>query len=125
MSAPRTDPVAWTSPNGIDWTPDADPSGHFRGILPSIVSTSSAIVVATCCGASGMSFLRTSSDGITWQDSAPPGAERTGSIRVAAAGETFLGVTTSDQRPVDGQTAPLGTRSTAGRTSSPDHTTTG
>ena len=116
MGAPRTDPVVWTSPNGVDWMLDPDPSGHFDGILPSIVSTSSAIVVATCCGASSMSFLRTSSDGITWQDSAPPGAERTGSIRVAAAGESFLALTNVDEGPVDGKTALIAWRSTDGRT---------
>jgi hypothetical protein len=114
--APRTDAVVWSSSNGVDWAEDPDPSGHFDGTLTTVAATSSAVVATVCCTASGASSLRTSSDGIVWQVSTPPGADETGSVRAAAAGDAFLALSNVDEGPVNGKTVLVAWRSRDGRT---------
>ncbi len=115
-----TEPVVWTSPDGVDWRPDPDPSGHFATDANGIASTGSSIVVATCCdttGVFGRPFFRTSTDGITWVETTmPTTADNAAILHVAANANGYLAISlVAEPGAIEGW-APAAWRSFDGRT---------
>lgn len=111
--------VVWTSPDGVVWQPDPDPSGHMPTGAQGIASTGSSIVVATCCdttGVSGRPFFRTSTNGITWVETRMPTADNAGVLHLAANASGYLATALVDEASAPDGRAPAAWRSTDGRT---------
>jgi hypothetical protein len=100
-----TEPVVWTSPDGVDWQPDPDPSGHFPTGAQGIASTGSTIVVATCCdttGVFGRPSFRTSTDGIAWVETLMPTADNAGILHLAANAGGYVATSLVDEAGAPG-----------------------
>jgi hypothetical protein len=73
--------VVWTSPDGVAWAPDPDPSGSFAGEVVGVASGPGGIMLQVS-GADFPATLRLSRDGRHWSVSRPANA---GSIQQVAA----------------------------------------
>jgi hypothetical protein len=106
--------VVWTSPDGVQWTLDPDPTGHLGGHVDQVAATPNSIVAWACCRSDGNGILSTSTDGIAWRPSVLPDAGDVGQVWLAAAGGTYLVV--SGVSAGAGGTGMLAWRSTDGLT---------
>ena len=97
-------PAMWTSADGVRWSLAPGPSGRFETDAQQVANTSSSMVMSACCLASRRQTLMTSTDGTTWVDATPPVAEPDPYFHLAAAGDRYLAISTSDLGAGDGST---------------------